>query len=82
MGSATLHIALDAVTVETGVENTSGDVLRIGIPQTELARLALGAFPPDDFITRLPQPHSEEVKTLLENMFPLRFPHMYLPDRY
>jgi predicted acetyltransferase len=82
LGDVTLHIALDRVIVEAGVANTSGVLARIAMPQTELARLALGAFPPDDLLARLPQPPNEAVKRLLAKMFPLRFPHMCLPDRY
>ncbi len=82
LGDATLHITPDAVTVETGTENTFGNVLRIAMPQTELARLALGAFPTDDLVARLPQTPNAETARLLAILFPLRFPHMCLPDRY
>ncbi|MCW3097208.1 MAG: hypothetical protein JWL77_2826 [Chthonomonadaceae bacterium] len=82
MGDATLHIVPGAVTVEDGASNTTGETLRAVLPQTELARLALGAFPPDDILSRLPQPPPQTAIALLTMLFPLRFPHMYLPDRY
>jgi len=82
LGDATLHITPNAVTVEEGNDNASGDALRVAIPQTEMARLALGAFPPDDLVARLPQPPDSSVASLLATLFPLRFPHMHLPDRY
>ena len=81
LGDATLHIVPNAVTVTQGADSNS-DALRVNLPQSELARLALGAFPPGDLLARLPRPPSEETAMLLENMFPLRCPHMYLPDRY
>jgi hypothetical protein len=81
MGDATLHLSPIAITVEEGIA-ASADALRVTLPQTELARLALGAFPPYDLLSRLTQPPTQEVATLLENMFPLRYPHMHLPDRY
>ncbi|MCW3053846.1 MAG: hypothetical protein JWN14_3016 [Chthonomonadales bacterium] len=82
LGDATLHITPNAVTVEEGTDKASGDVLHVAIPQTELARLALGAFPPEDILARLPDPPTAKTATLLTTLFPLRFPHMHLPDRY
>lgn len=81
MGDAALKITPDVVTVENGAI-ASADALRFTLLQQELARLALGAFPPGDLLARLPQPPSEEVEMLLGNMFPVRHPHMHLPDRY
>jgi hypothetical protein len=82
MGASTLRIASDGVTVEDGASDTTGETLRVVLPQTELARLALGAFPPDDLLSRLLQPPSQTAIALLTMLFPLRFPHMHLPDRY
>lgn len=81
MGDVTLQVNRDAVTV-VSVSAPSEDALRIRLPQTELARLALGAFPPEDVLARLPQAPQEETATLLCALFPLRLPHMRLPDRY
>jgi len=81
IGNAILHIRPDTVSV-TGGDEMSADALRITLPQMELARLALGAFPPDDLLARLPDLPSSTTANLLITLFPLRFPHMHLPDRY
>ena len=81
IGDATLHVSSDAVTVTSGVDSAV-DALRIALPHTEMARLALGAFPPEDLLARLAEPPSKEVSAFLTALFPLRLPHMYLPDRY
>jgi predicted acetyltransferase len=81
IGDATLQIDPDTVTV-VSVSAPSEDALRIRLPQMELARLALGAFSPDDLLARLPDLPSAKAATLLTTLFPLRFPHMHLPDRY
>ena len=82
IGASTLHIARDAITVEDGDGKRAGDTLRVVLPQTELARLTLGAFPPDDILSRLPQSPAAEAATLLRLLFPISLPHMSLPDRY
>jgi len=79
--AAALQITPEDVTLRA-VEQAGKDALRISLPQFELARLALGAFPPADLLARLPEPPSEPAQSLLETLFPLRAPHMYLPDRY
>lgn len=62
---------------------TGVGTLAVSLPQTELARLALGAFPPQDILARLPEPPSEEAaRLLLCALFPLRNAHMHLPDRH
>lgn len=52
------------------------------VPQATLARLALGAFPPGDLLDRLERPPDGEARRLMETLFPLRHPHLYLPDRF
>ena len=54
----------------------------VTMPQFELARLALGAFPPEDVLARLQEAPSAEAARVLQALFPLRHPHMHLPDRY
>lgn len=49
---------------------------------SDLVRLALGALPPEDVLQRSAEPPSGRVRHLVETLFPLRCPHMYLPDRY
>jgi hypothetical protein len=56
--------------------------ISVRMPQVSLARLALGAFPPGDVVSRLDPPPALAAGELLAALFPLRHPHMYLPDRY
>lgn len=57
-------------------------VLAVAMPQTLLARLALGAFPPRTLLDRLEHSPSEETREVIEALFPLREPHMHLPDQF
>jgi predicted acetyltransferase len=88
VGDAILAVSPDGVTVErpNHLVNTkgaaSGERLELRLPQTTLARLALGAFPPGDLLARLEQPPDERTRRLMEMLFPLRHPHLYLPDRF
>lgn len=54
----------------------------VRLPQGTLARLALGFAPAEDLCARLPEPLPEEAVSLLKLLFPVRFQHAYLPDRY
>jgi GNAT superfamily N-acetyltransferase len=87
IGAAALTITPDGVTVApTDLSRDDrggpGERLELYLPQAELARLALGVFPPGDILARLEQPPDEETRRLVEILFPLRHPHMYLPDRF
>ncbi|MBM3457972.1 MAG: hypothetical protein FJX77_05515 [Armatimonadetes bacterium] len=54
--------------------------LSVELPQTALARLALGSFRPEDILVRLsPTPRAAR---LLCTLFPQRQQNMLLPDRY
>jgi hypothetical protein len=79
IGSAALEITHSEVAVRN-VPSHGGHM--IDIPQAELARLALGVFPPADILRRLASPPDKEASRLIERIFPLRHPHMYLPDRF
>jgi hypothetical protein len=81
IGAAALRIDPKSATV-TDATPRRGRSLTVALPQTELVRLALGAFPPDDVLARLPEPPGAETAELLQALFPLRCPHMHLPDRY
>jgi len=81
MGAADLHIDARRISISEG-PSPNRNRLAVSLPQTELARLALGAFPPADLLARLPEPPAKEAASLLETLFPLRYPHMHLPDRY
>ncbi|HEV2125233.1 MAG TPA: hypothetical protein VGW38_20980, partial [Chloroflexota bacterium] len=58
------------------------DTLTVHLPQTALARLALGAYDPADLLNRFDTPPDERTRALLQVLFPQRHPHMSLPDRY
>lgn len=77
----TLHLAGDQVAILEGVSSSS-NALQLHLPQWELARLALGAFTPEDILARLHEPPTEAVYQLIQTLFPVRSPHMHLPDRY
>lgn len=49
---------------------------------SDLAKLALGALPPEDVLCRSCHACSERVQTLVCALFPERCAHMYLPDRF
>lgn len=87
-GTLTFNTDVDCVAIaivngEVTVKNApchDGHV--IDIPQSELGRLALGTFPPAEILHRLVSPPDEEISRFIEQIFPLRHPHMYLPDRF
>jgi hypothetical protein len=86
-GEATLTVADGGLVVESTdhPESARPDLagtVRIQLPQTALARLALGAFPPGDLLDRLEHSLGAEACQLLATLFPLRQPHMSMPDRY
>ena len=78
-GEGSLSIAPDGVSVPNG---SSDAELIVELPQTALARLCFGAFEPRDLLARLPSPPVPEAVTLLEALFPRRFPHIYSIDRF
>lgn len=79
IGDAVLLIGPDDVTVE---DAKGSEGLVIEMPQTALGRLALGAFPPEDILSRLSETPDAQAFELTSVIFPLRYPHMYPPDRY
>lgn len=89
IGAATLSATPEGLVVasSSGGANASPDTpptseRRVTLPQADLARLALGAFPPEDLLARLKSPPDAATAELLAALFPRRHPHMYLPDRY
>lgn len=86
LGAAALEVGPDGVELVRRDEPTNDqrvDVeFALHLPQTELARLALGAFPPEDLLARLPAPPDSATAELIGVLFPLRHPHMWIPDRY
>jgi GNAT acetyltransferase-like protein len=73
---------IPAGTATTAHPGTAGETLIARLPQATLARLVLGAFPPEDLLARLVEPPGEKARQLLALLFPPRHPHMYLPDRF
>ena len=81
IGTAALQIGRKRIAVVKGVAPDPATAT-VTLPQFELARLALGAFPPEDILARLPEPPSEEAARPICALFPVRSPHMSMPDRY
>ncbi|MCA1594836.1 MAG: GNAT family N-acetyltransferase [Chloroflexi bacterium] len=91
IGEGTLKILNGTVGIEmssqsTGLDDRPGSgwepILRLEIPQYDLARLALGAYPAGDILARQPTVPDDRTRRLVETLFPLRHPHMGLLDRY
>ncbi|NSW80274.1 MAG: GNAT family N-acetyltransferase [Chthonomonadetes bacterium] len=78
-GQASLHVSSSGVEV---LPEGAAPQEVVVIPQGTLARLALGFAPVGDLCARLPEPPTDGVTALLEALFPSRYQHMYLPDRY
>src|SRR5207247_673476 len=72
IGAAALTITPDGVTVDdtdpsrASDPTTRGPQLDLPLPQSELARLALGVFPPGDLLARLERPPDEPTCRLVE----------------
>jgi len=81
LGEGTLLIGKEEVrSAREQVEACTAYAIRLS--QGTLARLALGFAPADDLCARLSEPLPEEVASLLKLLFPVRYQHAYLPDRY
>lgn len=85
-GSLTIRTDIGDVAIVVGPDGVRvGDAsegLAISMPQTALGRLALGSFPPEDILARLPEPPDPAAAELVQTIFPMRCQHMYIPDRY
>lgn len=82
-GEAALAATPGGLTVQPRPDlEIPGEHLSLELPQMELARLALGAFPPEDILARLPAPPDARAAEVLVQLFPHRHPHMHLPDRF
>ncbi|MCS6829338.1 MAG: GNAT family N-acetyltransferase [Armatimonadota bacterium] len=68
--------------VQAEDRTTSSKVYLVHLSQGTLARLALGFAPAEDLCARLGEPLPEEVVALFKILFPVRYQHAYLPDRY
>ncbi len=88
LGSVTLRMPTGHLTVDDGQAapspglRTPGQEMAVHMPQTTLARLALGAFCAADLLARLERPPAGAARTLIEAMFPPRRPHVSIPDRF
>jgi hypothetical protein len=63
-------------------ESAADGVVAVRLTQTCLARLALGAFAPEDLLDRLEWSLEDRARDVVVALFPQRRPHMYWPDRY
>lgn len=81
-GAATLRVNPEhVVVVDEDIPGEPGVALTIHLPHTALARLALGGFPPEDLLARLPEPPAAQAMDLMCALFPRRYPYMHTPDR-
>jgi hypothetical protein len=81
-GVAALDSPPGADVESTATTGGSGASVTFELPQQELARLALGAFPPDLGLATLSRPLNAPAEELLRDLFPPRHPHLYLVDRF
>lgn len=82
VGSVALRASPAGLHIEAGNANPPAEAHLVRLPQTVLARVALGAFCPADLLARLETPPSEVARDLLAALFPPRHPHMSIPDRF
>lgn len=74
-GAASLWVSHDRLSLSD--DPNPAPALSARLPQHELARLALGAFPPSELIARLPDPPLGTSADLLAALFPPRHSHPY-----
>lgn len=79
VGEVLLRVSPDGVEVTANAREPHDVVV---LPQGTLARLVLGFAPARGLCAHLSQPPSAEVVSVLDRLFPVRYQHMYLPDRY
>lgn len=75
-------LVLDRGEVRTTQPSADTPAWHVRLPQCELARLCLGAFPPEHVLARLTEPPEFEASKVVAALFPLRQPHMHMPDRF
>jgi GNAT superfamily N-acetyltransferase len=79
-GTAALRLGTAGPMLAETVEPSDGPLTEITLPQTALAWLALGAYPPQDVLERLDPAPDPRAAKLIAALFPLRRCHIYLPD--
>ncbi len=83
LGAGTLEITPDSVRVLGEGDSAAGlPHYTVQISGRVLARLAVGFAPAGDLCARAGIEMPQKVASLLETLFPVRYQHMYLPDRY
>ena len=80
VGEVGVRLSPGGVAVDAA--DPAGERWDVTLPQTALARLALGGFPTGDLLDRLPEPPRGPAREALEALFPQRAPYTYLVDRY
>lgn len=78
-GEATLAVTSEGVAVKDSAKMPD---LVVELPQSTLARLCLGAYPPEDVLARLENTPNERTRKLVEILFPKRSPLIYPTDRF
>jgi hypothetical protein len=80
-GEASVTLAIDGDRIDI-VASPSHRGLSVTLTEDALARMALGAFEPEDLAARLPDPPGRDVVKVLAAMFPKRAGHIYPADRF
>jgi predicted acetyltransferase len=78
-GEVRIGVSPEGVTLDPA---PGGADLVVDLPQSTLARLALGAFETSDLLVRLPNRVPDEAVAVLEVLFPRRHPHIHAMDRF
>jgi GNAT superfamily N-acetyltransferase len=83
LGSVILGLGDHGVTIGAYPPDIAGSpiALHVQIPQTAVARLVLGGFPPEDLLERLGLSYDDLSAPILAALFPQRHPYLYLADR-
>lgn len=83
LGSVSLNLSSDGISLSAGTDALpdAQPVLDLALPQTALARLALGGFSPEDLLARLGISDADWPARILAALFPRRWPYLYMADR-
>ena len=82
VGTVILRMGRSRLSLLDRETECAGSSYHVWMPQHDLARLALGAFPPRELVARLPNPPSTQVADLLAVLFPLRYSHLHPADAF
>jgi hypothetical protein len=83
LGSVRLDLTNDSIAINTSPKSAADETgaLQVDLPQTAVARLVLGGFPPRDLLARHGFPCDGLPSQVLSALFPRRHPYLFLADR-